>query len=644
MTVGTGLATPVCLIIHRRPETTRQVLAAIRTVRPRRLFVVADGPRPHVPGEAALCRAAREAALAVDWDCAVTPLFAADNLGLRHRVRSGLDAVFAAVPEAIILEDDCRPDPTFFGYAAELLERYRDDPRVMLISGDNAHGVHPRQASYAFTRYALIWGWATWRRAWALYDDTMADWPERRAAGWLETLFPGRPRAVAYWREIFDDTHARSDSWARAWVYACFKADGLCAIPGKNLVANIGFGPDSTHTANPLDRRANVPSRPLSFPLAHPRRVAVAPEADAFTERRIFSGADLPVSRDAATATGALADLAVGRPWRALSRLDALATRLPGLSGPAMVRAAILARRGLWDDAQAALTALPPDGDPDRAVLVRTVTAGRQEAGIRFEPAEVDRQTFARLLDISPRPDLLHLGGDARDYGAWVVAADRLGPESVCCLAGVGEDITFDCALVTRFGCRACQLDPTPRAIHHVVELGRLLARGDIDPADPVFGKYAGLTPEVFARLTHHPLGLYSRQAVLRFHAPTNPEHVSHSIFNLQKTTATFEAPCLGVADLPWLLGSRHIDLLKLDIEGAEYPVVEALIEADLDVRQLLIEFDEGYQPLDRQFLTRMADCVTGLGRAGFRAVCLDGWNVTFVHHRAPRATKGSPR
>ena len=194
-------------------------------------------------------------------------------------------------------------------------------------------------------------------------------------------------------------------------------------------------------------------------------------------------------------------------------------------TGDSMVRAAILARRGLWDDAQAALTVLPPDDDPDRAVLVRTVAAGRQEAGIRFEPAEADRQTFARLLDIAPRPDLLRLGGDARDSGAWVVAADRLGPESVCCLAGVGEDITFDCALVTRFGCRACQLDPTPRAVHHVVELGRLLARGDIDPADPVFGKYAGLTPEAFGRLTHHPLGLFSRPAVLRFHAPTNPEH-----------------------------------------------------------------------------------------------------------------------
>ena len=271
------------------------------------------------------------------------------------------------------------------------------------------------------------------------------------------------------------------------------------------------------------------------------------------------------------------------------------------------------------------MTALPPDGDPDRAVLVRTVTAGRQEVGIRFEPAEVDRQTFARLLDISPRPDLLHLGGDARDYGAWVVAADRLGPESVCCLAGVGEDITFDCALVTRFGCRACQLDPTPRAVHHVVELGRLLARGDIDPADPVFGKYAGLTPEAFGRLTHHPLGLFFRQTRLR-------------------VRTAFEAPCFAVADLPWLLGSERIDLLKLDIAGAEYPVVEALIEADLDVRQLLIEFDEGYRPLDRQFLTRMADCVTGLRRTGFRAVCLDGWNVTFVHHRAPRATKGSPR
>ena len=190
MTIGTGLATPVCLIIHRRPETTRQVLAAIRTVRPRRLFVVADGPRPQVPGEAALCRAAREAALSVDWDCTVTPLFAAGNLGLRDRVRSGLDAVFAAVPEAIILEDDCRPDPTFFRYAAELLERYRDDPRVMLISGDNAHGVHPRQASYAFTRYALIWGWhlAPGLGPLRRHHGRLARTPGRRLAG---DAFPG---------------------------------------------------------------------------------------------------------------------------------------------------------------------------------------------------------------------------------------------------------------------------------------------------------------------------------------------------------------------------------------------------------------------------------------------------------------------
>lgn len=644
MTGRAGLDTPVCLLIHRRPESTKAVLAAIRCARPRQLFIVADGPRPDVDGEAECCHAAREAALRVDWDCSITRIFAETNLGLRQRVSSGLNALFQAVPEAIILEDDCRPDPSFFSYAAALLAHYRDEPRVMLVSGDNAHGLRPQGADYSLIRHALIWGWATWSRAWAHYDDTMSDWPTRRETDWLTRLFPDIPRAVAYWRDIFDDTYARSDSWARAWVYACFKAGGLCAVPCQNLVANIGFGRDSTHTANPLDRRASGATGTVEPPLRHPARVAPDPVAEALTERRVFSGADRPLADDATLAAAALDAVTAYRPWQALARLDTVAERLPGASGPAITRAAVLARLGLWDRAGEALGTLTEDDDPVRQALVRAVAEGKNAARERFEPSDQDRRAFARVLDIKPRSDCIRLGGDSRGYGAWVVAADRLGPESVCCLAGVGEDITFDCALATRFGCHATLLDPTPRAITHVADLGELVAQGPIDPTDPMFGKYAGLAPEVFARLTHHPMGLFSRPAVLHFHAPRNPEHVSHSIFNLQKTDTIFEAPCLGVTDLPWLLGSRRIDLLKIDIEGAEYPVLDALLEADLDIGQLLVEFDEGYNPLDRYFAGRMADCVTALKHAGFTPVCLDDWNVTFVHTRVTRPSGGMPQ
>jgi len=278
---------PVALIIFRRPEVTARAFAAVRAARPARLYVIADGARPGVAGEAERVAAARAATAAVDWPCAVTRLYADGNMGLRARVESGLHVVFATEERAVVLEDDCVAEPSFFRFCAELLDRYAGDARVMAVSGDNFQGGRaPGPFSYGFSRFPHCWGWATWRRAWAHYDGAMAGWPELRAGPWLERAAGGR-RAARFWRATFDAVYAgRVDSWAYRWTYSCWLRGGLTALPAHNLVSNIGVGEGATHTAaNPF---AALPTRPMAFPLRHPPAVVADARADARTQRTLF--------------------------------------------------------------------------------------------------------------------------------------------------------------------------------------------------------------------------------------------------------------------------------------------------------------------------------------------------------------------
>lgn len=284
------LRAPVALFLYARPDTTAQVFQAIRAARPLQLFLVADGPRAGDPAGAARCAAARDVVAQVDWDCAVATNYAPSNLGLKARIETGLDWLFAQVEEAIVLEDDCLPDPSFFHYAAELLARFRDEPRVMNISGSNfqfraRHG----DASYYWSRYPHVWGWATWRRAWRHYDGAMRRWPELRGNGWLEDLL-GDPRAARYWSLLFEQVFSRGHTWDYPWLLACWLNDGLSAVPNSNLVTNLGFRADATHTRENSSLFSNMPLEPLAFPLTHPASMAREVEADTFTEEILFSG------------------------------------------------------------------------------------------------------------------------------------------------------------------------------------------------------------------------------------------------------------------------------------------------------------------------------------------------------------------
>ena len=262
--------TPVALFVFNRPDTTSKVFEAIAAVQPARLLLVADGPRPGKPGEAEACQHVRDIVTRVDWPCEVSTNFADKNLGCGERMISGLNWIFSLVEEAILLEDDCLPDPSFFPYCQELLERYRGDDRVAYISGDNLIPEHLRtDASYYFSRIGGIWGWATWRTQWQRYDRYLTDWPRLKRDGMLEEILD-RPQ-VAYCTDTFDAMYENRgpDTWDHQWFFTLLKNNSAAAVPRVNLVANLGYGHAATHTTEP-DPRFTQPATAIEFPLKHP--------------------------------------------------------------------------------------------------------------------------------------------------------------------------------------------------------------------------------------------------------------------------------------------------------------------------------------------------------------------------------------
>jgi len=266
---------PIVLLVFNRPDATRRMFESIRAIRPTKLMIVADGPRPNRPGEEERCEEVRRIVSGIDWPCHAQGNFSPINLGLKTRIVSGLNWVFEQNDQAIIIEDDCVADPSFFPFAQELLTKYADDERVMSISGNNfLFGRVPIPHSYYFSRVMHCWGWATWRRAWALNDATMPFWPELCNDGWLESLIHD-PVECRHWRSMFEQAHSgRLNSWATAWTYNIWRHNGLCIQPSVNLVSNICFAVDeATNTNRPppyLSFLNDTPRTPMPFPLVHP--------------------------------------------------------------------------------------------------------------------------------------------------------------------------------------------------------------------------------------------------------------------------------------------------------------------------------------------------------------------------------------
>ena len=278
------LSTPVLFLIFNRPEITKQVFNAIQQAKPPRLYVAGDGPRSKCTEDEENCKLARSIATNVDWDCEVKTLFRDQNLGCRLAVSQAIDWFFDQEPEGIILEDDCLPDQSFFWFCQELLERYRDDTRIMHIGGTNFQfGKARTNHSYYFSRYAHVWGWASWRRAWKFYDVEMKNWKDAQTSGLLESLSSDR-YFLRYWRQQFELTMMNKiDTWDHQWTFACWSQNAMSVVPETNLVSNIGFGEIGTNTKQ-NSQVAALPVQEINFPLRHNSKMIRSIEADTYTE------------------------------------------------------------------------------------------------------------------------------------------------------------------------------------------------------------------------------------------------------------------------------------------------------------------------------------------------------------------------
>ncbi len=266
---------PILLIVFNRPEKTRAVLDTFRAARPTRLYVAADGPRDTHSDDVALCETTRAIAAEIDWKCEVKTLFRNENLGCRLAVSGAIDWFFEHEPEGIILEDDILVDFSFFSFATEMLERYRDDERVMSIGASNPlQEVTPTadpQASYLFSTYAMIWGWATWRRAWKNYDhtlETIASSASIRAM--RKAAVPGLDFVGHWLHKLRRVRNGTIDTWDFSLSYSQMRAGAFCVVPRMNLMKNIGFDAEATHTTSPDDTGAKLIARQLPPDLQHP--------------------------------------------------------------------------------------------------------------------------------------------------------------------------------------------------------------------------------------------------------------------------------------------------------------------------------------------------------------------------------------
>jgi hypothetical protein len=284
------LATPVLLVVFNRPETTRIVFDSIRKIKPKRLYIAADGARSWVESDEKNCKEVRAIVSQVDWDCKVHTLFHDKNLNCGIAPSTAFTWFFENEEEGIILEDDCLPSQSFFWYCEELLRHYRDDHRVMHIGGNNFLNNWQKDSdySYYFSRSGHIWGWATWRRAWNKFDFNIKLYNKLKSKNYFSHFFMNEIERFYRMRKLDKTANntSKTDWWDYQWDFARYTHSGLAIVPAKNLVKNIGFGELATHTSNQNSYGANIEAHDIELPLRHPPFMIRDMESD----KRYFNG------------------------------------------------------------------------------------------------------------------------------------------------------------------------------------------------------------------------------------------------------------------------------------------------------------------------------------------------------------------
>ncbi len=271
--------TPVLFLIFNRPEETFRVFEKISEIKPAKLYIASDGARTNIENET-IENLTKNLLAKINWQCDVKTLFRNENMGCKYAVSSAIDWFFENEVQGIILEDDCLPELSFFRFCEELLEKYKDNDEVMMITGTNELDVWNSNESYLFSKYGSVWGWAGWKTTWQKYDIQMSGWKSGKDKQTIKKNINNRID-FKYRSKIFDAVcRNKIDTWAYQLNFTLLKNNGLCIVPAKNTIKNIGFGKEATHTTDTHNNLAYLQSYPVSFPLEHTKNVTHSEEYD----------------------------------------------------------------------------------------------------------------------------------------------------------------------------------------------------------------------------------------------------------------------------------------------------------------------------------------------------------------------------
>ena len=582
--------TPVALFVYNRADHTRATLEALRGNAPASetdLYVFSDGPKTEA--DRVGVDAVRALLKGIGGFRSVTVNARSENIGLAQSIIRGVTEIVERHGRVIVIEDDLVTHPATLTYFNRMLDRFEHHAGVFSISAySHPASVMPVPADYDYDVYAIprmqCWGWATWRNRWEKADFAVPEFDEFNSSA-------SATGAYAHWigADSLDTLRAcmrgERDVWACRWVYTHFKHHAVCICPTRSLVdntgldgsgSNCGVRPEFKHT---LDTLKMTEWR--------------TPET-AFVDPRIFDAfmAVMDPRRKRVRASGAVQ-----------SGFD------PAPRPNFAARAAYWARR-------------------PRQLLRRV----RERAGFAGGVSLSQVEARHKALSAPPSAPLIRLG---TDYGGWWLPETGLGADDVVVSAGAGEDISFDVEVAKRFSCRIVVLDPTPRAIAHFEATKAAVAAGAPAPINNASAEFYDADSKTLGRIAFRPWGLWRENETLKFHAPANAGSVSHSAVNLQNMDDGFDAECVSLDELMRREDIENISVLKMDIEGAEFAVLDRLVDSSLRPKVLLVEFHPGDSDADRVGKAQTLATLRKLHDVGYRLVRYRGWDYVLEYQRA---------
>ena len=585
---------PVALFVYKRTDHAEMTINALREnllAKQTNLYIFSDGPKDDK--DCKYVQRVRDFIAKVEGFASVTIIESEDNKGLANSITNGVTQVVNNYGRVIVIEDDLITHPLTLIYFNRMLDYYENYPGVFSISAYNhPPDIMPIPKHYLYDVFAIprmqCWGWATWKDRWVKSDFSLKDF-----SSFNESI--SEVGSYSYWigsdslNTLRSCMRGEKDVWACKWVYTHFKHHAVCICPTQSLVNNIGF--DGTGSNCGFSKKYE---QSLQAKSVEKWRLPITAHVDPSIFERFMLVMDKNWKRD---------HEALGE---GVSKKTARSIVIIQIKNKIKTVAKIGLR--FFNEI--------------KSFRIRN-SWSRPISKINQSDAHLVSAEHKKISAES-KANLVRLG---TDYGGWWVPETGLSQDDFIVSAGAGEDISFDIELAKRYGCSILILDPTPRAAIHFKQTLELIKNNQPAPINNSESEFYRANAKDIEDIKFRPLGLWSENSIKHFFVPANPNNVSHSISNMHGTNEGFEAECVSLSEVLKLEGREKISVLKLDIEGAEFPVLRNLLEVGHKPNYILVEFHAGQDEIERLRRPKTIQILTDLHKVGYRVVKQSGWD-----------------